>query len=352
MKNLILTTAIAALGTGLVLAWEHQRTHGTTRATSEKPLVESQPIAVSAKRVHAAGRVEGKDEALLIRPEFAGLVRELYVTRGAQVSTGTKLFVLDQQRYIAQRNLAAAALAAAEADKRVLIAGARTSEIEAARQDMLAAQARLGRASRTYYRAQRLAEQNAISVEELERALGEYESFQAMLLASQQRYETSKAPPRDEDLARADAAIASARASLQIAEVDLAKCTVTAPTSGIVLDVNIGIGEWISPQTEEPAIEMADTSELRIVADIDEHDALFVQLGQRCEITSDALESRRLNGTVIEIEPRMEPKKIYGGWAGERNETHSRRVWIRVESGVTLPIGLPVEVEITPPPGR
>ncbi|MEL6107284.1 MAG: efflux RND transporter periplasmic adaptor subunit [Planctomycetota bacterium] len=348
MKNLILTSAIAALGTGLVLAWEHQRTHPSARATPEKPAVDAQPIAVSGKRVHAAGRVEGKEEPLLIRPEFAGLVRELYVVRGARVSGGTKLFVLDRQRYAAQRDLAVAALAAAEADKRVLIAGARASEIEAARQEMLAAQARLGRAQRSYERAQKLAERRAVSVQELEHALGEYESFRAMLLASQQRYETIKAPPRVEDLTRADAAIASARASLQIAEVDLAKCTVTAPTSGVILDVNIGVGEWISPQTGEPAIEMADTSELRIVADVDEHDALFVQLGQTCEITSDAMESRRLSGVVIEIEPRMEPKKIYGGWAGERNESHARRVWIRLESSLTLPIGLPVEVEIIP----
>jgi hypothetical protein len=49
----------------------------------------------------------------------------------------------------------------------------------------------------------------------------------------------------------------------------------------------------------------------------------------------------------MEIEPRMEPKKIYGGWAGERNETHTRRVWISVEGDTQLPVGLPVEVKIS-----
>ncbi|MEO1526313.1 MAG: efflux RND transporter periplasmic adaptor subunit [Planctomycetota bacterium] len=347
MRNLILTAAIATLGMGLVLAWEHERTQSTRgekKAVSPRP----QPQTPSGRQVHAAGRVEGRTESLLVRSEFAGLVESVAVARGVRVERGMPLFILDRQRYIARRDLAAASLAAAEADKQLLIAGARSSEIEAARQDMLAAQARHGRAQRTYERARRLAEKRAISVEELERSFADYESFGALLLAAQQRYETIKAPPRQEDLARADATIASARASLKIAEVDLAKCTVTAPTSGVILGVNIDAGEWASPQLEEAAIEMADTSELRIIADVDEHDALFVSVGQTCDVTSDAMRGTSLRGEVVEIEPRMEPKRIFGGWAGERNETHSRRVWIRLQEDASLPIGLPVEVRISP----
>ena len=199
MKNLILTIAIAAIGTGLVLAWEHERTH-TPRAEAKTAAFSKNRPDRTKRRVHAAGRVEGRTESVSIRPEFAGLVRKVQVTRGARVARGATLFVLDEERYIAQRDLAAASLAAAQAEKRQLIAGARASEIEAARQDMLAAQARLGRAQRNYQRAQRLAERNAISVQELEHALGEFESFRALLLAAEQRYETIKAPPRQERL--------------------------------------------------------------------------------------------------------------------------------------------------------
>ncbi len=79
---------------------------------------------------------------------------------------------------------------------------------------------------------------------------------------------------------------------------------------------------------------------------MDEYDALRVQIGQQCEITSDAATGVIARGRVTEIEPQMNPKRMFGQWAGERSDTFSRRVWIDLERCDDLPIGLPVDVYI------
>ncbi|MCG8651008.1 MAG: efflux RND transporter periplasmic adaptor subunit, partial [Pirellulales bacterium] len=89
-----------------------------------------------------------------------------------------------------------------------------------------------------------------------------------------------------------------------------------------------------------------DTRQLKTVAEIDEYDALTIQLGQSCQITSDGTEGILARGKIVEIEPQMNPKRLFGQWAGERSDTHTRRVWIELEGEVDLPIGLPVDVFI------
>ena len=87
---------------------------------------------------------------------------------------------------------------------------------------------------------------------------------------------------------------------------------------------------------------------MHAVAEVDEFDALRVKLGQRCEITSDASDGLLAIGRIVEIEPWMNQKKMFGQWAGERNDTFSRKVRIELEDSIELPIGLPVEVAIQP----
>lgn len=342
MKQLILAGVFAAVGTGiLVLADQH---HKSTTAATERTNLSSS--LTSAVKVHAAGRIEGTTQNVLIRPQFPGRVETVFVTRGTRVERGQPLFKLDSRRYEAQLDLASAMLSAARAKRMRLIDGARDSEIEAANQDAIAAQARYESSRTRLERAIRLFERNAISSQGLEDHRADHDANLALLNAARERLETVKADPRVSELMAADAEIASTEAQLKIAEIDLLRCTILAPCPAVVLAVDIHPGEWCSPEMPDAAMELSNTEQLRVVADIDERDALKVSTGQTCQVTADAMPGQFFSGVVVEIEPRMEPKKIYGGWAGERNETHSRRVWIELNAETELPVGLPVEVVI------
>ncbi|KAA5546301.1 HlyD family efflux transporter periplasmic adaptor subunit [Roseiconus nitratireducens] len=344
MRNLIIIAAFSTLAAGVLLSIDHQqRVDAQRRQESIGP--DGIPVT---DRIHAAGRVEGTTETILIRPFFAGRIASINAPRGTRVQAGAPLLSLVADRYIAQRDLATAALEAARAGKMRLIEGARQSEIEAANQEALAAEARFTAAERNFDRAERLLERNAISPQEFDQRRSELDSTRALLKAARENLETVRAAPRPTELLAADAKIRAADAELRMAQIDLQRCTVKAPCAAIVLDVHTHVGEWYSPEMEQAAVELVNPERLRVVADIDERDALNVRLGQRCNITTDALAQKTFVGVVSEIEPRMEPKRIYGGWAGERNETHTRRVWIDLQQTQNLPIGLPVEIVISP----
>ncbi|MCD0461818.1 HlyD family secretion protein [Roseiconus lacunae] len=343
MRQLILAGTLAAVGTGVMVAFDQQQLN---RPLAPDPIPLTVDAASFGPMIHAAGRVEGRSEPISIRPHFPGRIETLPVASGTRVSTGEALLKLDSQRYEALRDLAAAQLEAAQAKRMRLVAGARPTEIEAARQNAEAALARYEGARNRFERAAKLFNRNAISAQEMEDYRYDHDSSLALLNAARKRFETVKADPRPADLLAADAAIASAKAELRMAEIDLDRCQVKAPCDAIVLDIDVRVGEWISPENPAPALQIVDASQLRVVADVDERDALIVSEGKTCRITVDALPGKYFEGIVSEIEPRMEPKKIYGGWAGERNDTHSRRVWIDLANDVALPIGIPVEVMI------
>lgn len=343
MKQLLFAGTLAAVGTGiLIFADQYQQ---STATTSARPAVIERAHVKAA--VHAAGRIEGTTENVQIRPQFPGRIESVLVARGSRVQQGQLLFKLESRRYEAQRDLATARLAAAKASRMRLIAGARDSEIEAAKQEAIAAEARYESSRTRFERAARLFARNAISSQGIEDYRAERDANYAHLLAARERLETVKAEPRTADLMAADAEIASAAAELKMAEIDLQRCSILSPCEAVVLAVDVNPGEWISPEMPEPALELSNTERLRVVADVDERDALTVANGQACYVTADAMPGDSFTGVVVEIEPRMEPKKIYGGWAGERNETHTRRVWIDLKTSRSLPIGLPVEVKIS-----
>ena len=112
------------------------------------------------------------------------------------------------------------------------------------------------------------------------------------------------------------------------------------------MSVDAEVGEMTAPSSAKPLIIMTDTSQLRAVGEVDEFDALNVVIGQACAIKSDAAEGVLAEGKVIEIESLMNPKQLFGQWAGERTDTYSRRIWIELTGAADLPVGLPVEIYI------
>lgn len=348
MRQLVFAGVFAVVGTGiLVVADQHKDAFMNLKMRPTLRNPEVSPTLTTVPSVHAAGRIEGMDETVLIRPHFPGRIETVAVTRGTRVERGQLLFQLESRRFEAQRDLALARLNAARSKRMRLIAGARDSEIEAANQNAVAAEARYESSRTRFDRATKLFERNALSSQSLEDYRADHDAHFALLRVAREQMTTIKADPRIADLMAADAEIASAQAQLDMAQIDLQRCSIVSPCPAVILAIDVHPGEWFSPEMPDAAMELANIEQLRVVADIDERDALLVATGQVCEILADAIAGQSYQGTVVEIEPRMEPKRIYGGWAGERNETHTRRVWIDINSDVKLPVGLPVEVKIS-----
>ncbi|CAA9892447.1 ABC transporter permease [Candidatus Methylobacter favarea] len=82
-------------------------------------------------------------------------------------------------------------------------------------------------------------------------------------------------------IAQLRAEIASARADRRVAEENLAKTVIKAPIAGTILKIHTWPGERI---TDKGLLEMADLSQLDVVAEIYEADFPRVHIGQTAEI--------------------------------------------------------------------
>lgn len=346
-----ITATVVIFGTALFLTEKSRLSKGSSK---QARLANARVIsAPTGETVRAAGVIEGRTDEVELRARVVEQIHEIHVNKGEWVQKGQPLLSLDDARFKSERDLAAALLSEAEAKKERLENGARETVIEAARQEYHVTKARLDGAEKAYYRAVRLAAGNAVSQQTLEDAQVEVDSLRATSEASKKRLETLELPPRADDLLAATAAVRAANARLKIAQIHLDRTRVLAPSDGRVLAIEAEVGELTGPESTQPLIIMSDTSRLRTVAEIDEYDALKLQLGQVCEITSDGTSGVLAIGKVSEIEPQMNPKKLFGQWAGERTDTYSRRVWIELEqSAIEIPVGLPVDVYIEIPGGQ
>jgi HlyD family secretion protein len=91
----------------------------------------------------------------------------------------------------------------------------------------------------------------------------------------------------------------AAKATLADAEASLEAATMVAPFSGTVISVGAEVGDLVSSNTT--VVSLADLSDLRVLATVDETDISEVEVGQEAEITFDAFSGRKFRGQVLEV---------------------------------------------------
>lgn len=340
-KAEVLTAAIVVLAFGgLLLTYERGR--GVSERPEELQPASLQPL-IGGKVIAAPGKVEGRTESAELRARLSERIAEVRVQEGDRVKQGDVLVRLDDSQYEAERALAVAELQQAESRLERLLNGARESEIEQVRAEYARAVAEFRGAERAYERMQRLDERQAVSRQTLDDHATRLKSTAAAVAAAHAKLETIEAPPRSDDLAAARAAVESARSRLKIAEVNCERTEIRAPFSGQVLEVDGKPGELTRPDQTEPLIVMADTSRLRVRAEVDEYDALRVRLGQSARVRADGVPDTELTGNVVRVAPSVHRKRLFEDRPGERLDSYLRYVWIELEGRPPLPIGLPVD---------
>ena len=110
------------------------------------------------------------------------------------------------------------------------------------------------------------------------------------------------------DFANAQAALVSARTSLDLRKQSLEDATVRAPVGGTIIERTVALGTVITSATGAfgggtTLLKMADLSKVRIRALFNETDIGQVRPGQTATVTVDAYPDRRFVGSVEKIEP-------------------------------------------------
>ncbi len=292
-----------------------------------------------------AGRVEGRSETVQVGAAADGVVKAVYVKEGAHVIRGTLLAEISCPDLQPSLGEAEALAQSARQVKVRLLRGSRDEERLSVEQRTLAARAVLDEAASHLRRIKQLTARDVVAPSDLDQMQRDFNVAEAKLREAIRNEELVKAPPLDEEVAKADSDIIAAEGRIQIVREKISKCSVTAPIDGSVLRVFMKPGESFSTLTPQPLFSIADLSVRRVRAEIDERDVRRVRVGQKVMISADALQNDTFFGVVRQISDTMGRKKILTGDPSEKADRDVLEAMIDLNNSVKLPVGMRVLVK-------
>lgn len=205
------------------------------------------------KGIYANGIIESyqeNGENVNIYPEVSGTIVRIPVQEGESVSAGQPLLMLDDsvQRATAAQLAAQAAAARTLLDE--LKAQPRKETLEVAKAQVEVNTASLKTAQDSWDRLRRLAESEprSISKDILENAENGVKVAKANLDVARRQYELTRAGAWSYDVRNQENQCAAALKAAHAAQALLAKYTVRAPATGVILSINAAPGSYVSPQ--------------------------------------------------------------------------------------------------------
>lgn len=337
----ILSLALAcSLLAGIVLGVIDRSLSGPSNAAPPK---EPRPILVAAN-----GVTEGARPEVPVRPEVTGTLVAIHAREGCQVRMGGLLVMLENGTQQSHVSLAEAELASARAILDRLRNGERQEKRDALAAVMRSKQALFEQAKAIYERSQRAG--SSVSREQLERESYHMLSSQADWKAAQLEFAVVDAPAREDEERGAEARVRSAEAQLRKAQVDLEKTRLRAPFACRVLRIHAEVGQLVGPQSQQPLIVIADVSQYRVRAFVEELNVFKIAVGQKAFVTADGLPGREFTGLVCEVLPGMGRRAVQSEAPGEYKDVYYREALIELDAGAEeLPLNLRVRTWIDIP---
>ncbi len=133
--------------------------------------------------------------------------------------------------------------------------------------------------------------------------LAELNNKRAVELRKNDLIAASEAEKTLADLHQAQAVVRLREASLKKAKVDLERATIYAPISGIVISRNVDVGQTVAASFNTPTLfQIAnDLAKMQIDAMVSEADVGGIEENQPVEFTVDAFPGRPFQGTVKQV---------------------------------------------------
>lgn len=228
------------LVTGGIIAGSYGCSNTSSAANAPMPTVEVEVARVEQRDVPIRrewiGTLDGTVNAA-IKPEVTGYLVTQKYTEGSFVQKGQLLFEIDPRPFRAALDQTQGQLSQAN------------GQVAQAKAQLLQAQAQFGQAQANQRRTQLdvdryvpLAQQQAVSKQDLDNATQNNLSAQAQVDAAKAQVETAKA-----QIQAAEAAVEAAKAAVEAARVNLGFTQLTSPIAGIAGKAQVQIGNLVSP---------------------------------------------------------------------------------------------------------
>jgi multidrug efflux pump subunit AcrA (membrane-fusion protein) len=255
----------------------------------------ARPVKVEAVRqdavpraVDVVGTLAAVDQ-VTISSEADGNVKAILADLGDRVSTGQVVIQLDneKQRYTYQQQQAALARALAQfgaPDPEHLPDIEKTPEVQKANADLV-------QATQASDRAIELFKRTLISQQALDDAQAALQSRRASHTSALQNAKNLRA------------SIQASEATMKLAGRQLRDTEIRAPFDGFVEKRLVNLGELV--KTQVPVMTVVRLNPLKVIAEIPEKMAPWIQNGQAVELRVDAYHDRTFTGKVSRISPAV-----------------------------------------------
>jgi HlyD family secretion protein len=227
---------------------------------------------------------------------IATTVKRLLVKEGDHVRKGQLLLELDNDDIRAQAARAQAQIKAAQANLAATKNSGTQEEVLTLKAQLAKTRAARDTAQRNLDALKRLQQQGAASEGEVRQAETTLQSTQADLNLLEQKQKERYSQP---EVASTEAQAAQAQAAYESAQSALSKSSVRAPFDGIVYSLPVKLGAFV--QAGDMLLQVADLSHVLVRAFVDEPDVGRLQMGQKVEVTWDAVPGRVWTGAVNSV---------------------------------------------------
>ncbi|MCX8870618.1 HlyD family secretion protein [Vibrio parahaemolyticus] len=239
-----------------------------------------------------------------ISPEVGGQVSEIFVKDNQWVSKGTPLFVIDDEDFIANKEIARATLdvASSALTSNQIKTDMQLMKIEQAKQGIRRASANAAHQAAEFKRLSRLVQKQSVSKNQFEaqktrsiEASSNLETAKLALATEQKQLDTLMT-----EKLQLTAQRTKAEESLRLANISLERTTVRAPFDGYVANRQVQVGKFVQPGM---GLIVMVPDYVWIEANFKETQLENVLPGQEVEVVLDMFPNHPLHGRVSSITP-------------------------------------------------
>jgi multidrug efflux pump subunit AcrA (membrane-fusion protein) len=296
----------------------------------------------------ASGIVEARNGNTAVGAPFPGIVAQVLIEAGQKVSVGAPLFRLDDRALQADLRTRQAHLATAKAQL------ARLEQSPLA-EEVLASTARVGeaRATLAMHRARLQREQklagrelsNPQQVEELKAAVAAAREHLVQAEAADRQLRSGPTPAEKAVLR---AGVSEAEAAVAQIKTELGRCTVCSPVQGIILRVNVHIGEEVGARSDLSPVILGEGPPFHLRVEIDEEQiARFRPDASACAVPHGQTDPS-VTLRLVRVEPLVVPRHTFIGDPRERVDSRVLQVIYELKEGTTpLHVGQRLDVFIS-----
>lgn len=262
---------------------------------------------IASMFVHVGGEftnnAQVEQDIVHVTARVEGFIEQVRVGEYQHVNRGDTLLLIEDSELRLRVAQAEAALANARAGLSATakgVAGA-ANQIQVTAASIAEVEVLLRNAEADYLRYQNLYEREAVTRQQLDAMRTQYESLKAKVetLRRQQKGTGIARDETSEHLSQQQAAIEVAEAALQLARLNLSRCTVVAPCSGYTARRLVQEGELAMPGMR--LFSIVSDQERWVMANFRETQRSSLSIGSMVEMEVDAFPGQRLEGRIVNI---------------------------------------------------